>query len=224
MRDILRFGELVVRLRAWLGLEPAPVVPVPAIFARVTAAAISDALAWLGWRSPMRTSALEQLRLGVSGDGIAAKQLLGLELKSLADRRSPSWPSSVQDRWFAKLYFVKPALLIGLSLFWILSGVIGLTAGWSGAVAALQGAGLPDTTASMLAGTGGVIDIVLGVLLAFRRTARGALVGMLGVSAAYLIGATVLAPALWGDPLGALLKIVPIMLATCATLAILDER
>ena len=215
-------GELVARLRAWLGLEPAPVVPVPAILARTTAV-ISDALAWLGWRSPMRTSALEQLRLGVGGDGDAARRVLNLELKSLS-KTLAAWPSSVQDRWFAKLYFVKPALLVGLALFWILSGVIGLTVGWTGAVAALQVVDPSGTRASMLAGTGGVIDIVLGLLLTFRRTARGALVGMLAVSAAYLVGATYAAPALWSDPFGALLKIIPVMLATCAALAILDER
>ena len=218
----IELGELVVRLRAWLGLKPAPVVSVPAIFARTTAV-VSDALAWLGWRSPMRTSALEQLRLGVGGDGDAAKRVLGLELKSLP-KTLAGWPSSVQDRWFAKLYFVKPALLIGLALFWILSGVIGLTTGWSGAVAALHVVDPSRTTAPMLAGTGGVIDIMLGLLLAFRRTARAALIGMLSVSAAYLIGGTYAAPALWSDPFGALLKIIPVMLATCAALAILDER
>jgi hypothetical protein len=69
-----------------------------------------------------------------------------------------------------------------------------------------------------------VVDIALGALLAFRRTARAALIGMLLVSAAYLLGAAILAPGLWSDPLGSVLKIVPIMLATCATLAILDER
>lgn len=221
-REAVTLGDLVVRLRAWLGLAPAPVIPAPAIFARGMAA-FSDALAWFGWRSPMRTSALEQLRLGVNGDGEAARRVLDLELRSLAETLA-AWPSTVQDRWFAKLYFVKPALLIGLSLFWILSGVIGLTVGWSGAVAASRAAGLSEVTAPLFAGTGGVIDIALGSLLAFRKTSRGALVGMLGVSAAYLTGATILAPALWSDPLGSVLKIVPVMLACLAALAILDER
>ncbi|HEY3813809.1 MAG TPA: SDR family oxidoreductase [Caulobacteraceae bacterium] len=220
-RDSVTLGALVLRLRGWLGLKPAPVIALPPIFARIPAV-ISDALAWLGWRSPMRTSALEQLRLGVRGDAGAAKRVLGLEPKSL-DQILAAWPSGVQERWFAKLYFVKPALLIGLALFWILSGVIGLTTGWDGAVAALHGAGAGDKAAD-LALAGAVVDIALGGLLAFRRTARAALLCMLWVSGAYLIGASLFTPGLWSDPLGSVLKIVPIMLATCAALAILDER
>ncbi|HWE46155.1 MAG TPA: SDR family oxidoreductase [Caulobacteraceae bacterium] len=218
----VRLGELVASLRAWLGLKPAPIVPVPAFVARSTAL-ISDALAWFGWRSPMRTAAVEQLRLGVGGDGGAARRALGIELRSLLQTLA-AWPSSVQDRWFARLYFVKPALLVGLSLFWILSGVIGLTAGSPGAVAVVRSTGLPDATAATFAALGGGVDIALGCLLAFRRYTRVALLGMLAVSAAYLIGGSLWAPGLWSDPLGALLKVVPVMLATCATLAMLDER
>ena len=40
----------------------------------------------------------------------------------------------------------------------------------------------------------------------------------------YLLIGTMLAPQLWLDPLGPLLKIVPMLIATLFTLAILDER
>jgi len=32
----------------------------------------------------------------------------------------------VQDRWFARLYFVKPVGLASLAAFWLASGLIGL--------------------------------------------------------------------------------------------------
>ena len=57
----------------------------------------------------------------------------------------------------------------------------------------------------------------LEILHAFPRTRVRMLL-------AYLAGATALEPALWLDPLGPLVKILPSLLLTLAALAILDER
>jgi len=51
-----------------------------------------------------------------------------------------------------------------------------------------------------------------------------ALIGMLVVSGLYLLLGTILAPALWLDPLGCLVKIVPILLLIVFALAVLEER
>ncbi|THA69650.1 hypothetical protein E5176_01335 [Ensifer adhaerens] len=48
--------------------------------------------------------------------------------------------------------------------------------------------------------------------------------GMLALSVAYLASATLVEPQLWADPLGPLVKVLPSLLLTLATLAILDER
>jgi hypothetical protein len=47
---------------------------------------------------------------------------------------------------------------------------------------------------------------------------------MLALTAAYLVSATFAEPELWADPLGPLVKVLPSILLTLATLAILDER
>ena len=118
-------SHLLARLRGWLGLPPAPVLALPGWTARITAAG-ADALAWLGWRSPMRSTAMSQLAGGVGGrSGDAGR--LGLQLLSL-DAMLGRWPASVQDRWHARLYFMKPLTLAALSAFWLASGVIGLLA------------------------------------------------------------------------------------------------
>lgn len=110
-----------------------------------------------------------------------------------------------------------------LALFWLASGLIGLArtddaaavltvAGWSGGAA----------TAAVVAGS--LVDIALAALVCFRRTAPAALIGMLALSAAYLVAATVVRPDLWLDPLGSLVKAVPAALLALATLAVMDER
>ena len=58
----------------------------------------------------------------------------------------------------------------------------------------------------------------------WRRLTRAVLIVMLVATPLYLLTGTVLAPQLWLDPLGPLTKILPLLLATCFTLAILDER
>jgi hypothetical protein len=61
-------------------------------------------------------------------------------------------------------------------------------------------------------------------MLLVRRFTRTALLLMLATIVVYLACGTALAPALWSDPLGPLVKLIPALLATLFTLAILDER
>lgn len=68
------------------------------------------------------------------------------------------------------------------------------------------------------------MDLALGLALLVRRSARGACLGMAAVSLAYLAGATLLAPDLWADPLGPLVKVLPALTLAVATTAMLDRR
>jgi len=83
------------------------------------------------------------------------------------------------------------------------------------------GAG-PAAGAGVVAGA--LLDIVLGVGVAFRRTSQDALYGTIAVSTLYLAAATILTPHLWADPLGPLVKIGPIMALSLIALAILPDR
>ena len=53
------------------------------------------------------------------------------------------------------------------------------------------------------------MDIALGIAVCYRPWCRLASLATVAASAAYLIGASVLAPELWADPLGPLVKILP---------------
>ncbi|KSB88145.1 NADH-ubiquinone oxidoreductase [Caulobacter vibrioides] len=218
-------ADLLTRLRGWLGLGPAPVVALPAAVAAIPAKA-ADALAFLGWRSPMRSAALQQLRLGVAGNAADAARL-DLEPKSL-DQILAAMPSGVQERWFAKAWLAKPLILATLSAFWLVSGLIGLTVGRAAAVALLTSADMPQPLAQPLAQAfvvgGGIVDVALALMVAHRRTARLALLGMIAVTAAYLTGGAIVRPDLWLDPLGPLVKSIPAAVLALAALALLDER
>ncbi|MGH6939339.1 DoxX-like family protein, partial [Hypericibacter sp.] len=133
-------------------------------------------------------------------------------------------PSTVQDRRFAVGYFLKPLGLAALGLFWIATGILGLGAARSEAAQALVARGLSESVASAAVAGGSLVDIVLGGAVLVARTARPALIGMLVVSLIYLAAATVLMPGLWLDPFGALLKVIPAMIAALAMLALMPDR
>ena len=71
---------------------------------------------------------------------------------------------------------------------------------------------------------GALFDVLMGGLLLHRRTIRAALIVAFLGTIGYLLAGTILMPGLWLDPLGRLLKIVPIMVLNLVCLAILDER
>lgn len=217
-----RLDDLIAELRRWLGLPAAPNLPVPTIIAQAVAQ-LCDGLSWLGWRSPLRSESLRQLRMGVTGAGEDAERKLGLRLRSVREMLG-GWPAGVQERWFAKAYFVKPLALTVLALFWLASGLIGLTVSRAQAVAVLTDAQMSPALANGAVVIGSLVDLALGLAVCFRRSASLALKGMLVVSAGYMAAGTLVRPDLWLDPLGPFMKTIPAALLALAVLALMDER
>lgn len=214
-------GDVVAALRQWHGFPPRPRLDFT-----VMQDVVAMVAAWagmLGWRSPARATALAQLSAGVIGDPSAWRGATGIEPKGL-DAILAVHPASVQDRWFARLYWLKPAAIVALAAFWIATGVIALGPGRAAAMSVLTKAGFGPWAAEFWLAAGSLVDIAAGLALLVRRFARRALQLMLIVSLTYLVIGTVTAPGLWLDPLGPYTKIIPVLLATAFTLAILDER
>ena len=71
--DCQTLEQAVLAHRAWLGLGPVRVVEVPALISRL-AGRLADLTGWLGWRSPLRSTALKVLAGGVEGQqGLATR-------------------------------------------------------------------------------------------------------------------------------------------------------
>jgi hypothetical protein len=58
----------------------------------------------------------------------------------------------------------------------------------------------------------------------FRRTMPAAAIGMIGVTASYLLAGTLFTPGLWLDPLGPFVKTLPAAVLALVALAIRDAR
>ena len=215
-------GDVVAALRAWHGFPPRPRLRVHAVTFGVVAV-FAEIAGRLGWRSPARATAWRSFLPGVVGDPSSWIAATGIKPRSL-DTILAERPSSVQDRWFARLYWLKPVAIVALAAFWITTGVIALGPGRAAGMSYLTKAGLGANAAEFWLVAGSLFDIAVGLAVLVRRFTRRALQLMLIVSAGYLLIGTIAAPEVWSDPLGPYTKIIPVLLAIAFTLAILDER
>jgi hypothetical protein len=149
-------------------------------------------------------------------------RVTGIVPKSLSTALATR-PASVQERWFSRLYFLKPIVFMMLSAFWVLTGVIALGPGYRIGVELMQAGGIQSLNGACVI-AGAVADIVIGIAIALRRTARSALYAAIAVSVFYLIAGTAMTPWLWLDPLGPFAKIGPILALMFVALAILEDR
>jgi len=219
--DRLSFADIIREYRRWLGCDEPRPLRVPGPLAALLFW-LGDAAGWLGWRPPLRSTAKHEIRRGAVGDPRPWTELTGIVPRPLSAALA-SRPASVQERWFAGLYLLKPAVFIVLSLFWIATGALSLgPAYWAGLQLVEQaGAG---SLGGMLVLAGGIADIAIGIGIAVRRTSRLALWAAFGISLFYLIAATLTLPLLWTDPLGPLMKVAPILVLNLVALAILEDR
>lgn len=209
----LTLRQVIALHRRWLGLPPARAAfDLPPLFAAPIALA-ADLAGWLGWRSPLRSTAMRVMEQGVvaeAGGGSALAPLAQILARH---------PSGVQDRIAARLFLLLPLVILALAALWIGSGLVGLA--YSRRAASLIGGGrMAEVLVQACAG----LDLLLGGAILIRRWAQPAALAMALVSASYLIGGTRFAPFLWADPLAPLLKILPALVLALAAACLLDRR
>ncbi|MDO9488940.1 MAG: SDR family oxidoreductase [Sphingomonadaceae bacterium] len=219
--DLLSLRELLTAWRGWLGLPPAPTVDIPSWMAWPMVK-LGDLAAWLGWPSSLRTTSLRQMNYGAAGDPAGVESLGNLSVGRFADHLAAE-PAGVQDRWHARLYFVRPLGVVVLAAYWITVGALGFGPARGGAIALLEEAGF-GASASMVSDVFHGFDLALGLALVVRRWAQPVAVLMALVCIGYLVTATALLPRLWVDPTAPWLKILPVIMLTLFVAATDDRR
>ena len=106
------------------------------------------------------------------GNPAAWMAATGIRPQSLDDILTAR-PANVQDRWFARLYLIKPLAIVGLAVMALATGLAGFVSSWQ--LAAMVLPGIPPAVFAVRVLPGllyGAIELAAGAGLLVRRTAR----------------------------------------------------
>jgi hypothetical protein len=216
------FSDFVGLLRRWMRWREAHTVPLPRWLSTLLYR-LGDTVSALGWRPPVRTTGQREVVYGAVGDPSRWRRLTGMTPTDIEGALTCE-PASVQDRWFARLYFIKPLVFGVLGLFWVVTGLISFGPGWDIGINLMREGGIDEPLASLAVIAGAGADLLIGLTILYRPTSRYGLYAALLISIAYALIGSVLVPRLWREPLGPMLKIWPIMVLNLVALAIREDR
>ncbi|WP_048648354.1 SDR family oxidoreductase [Nitratireductor soli] len=214
--------DVVLAFRRWLGYPPPRAVLALPRWAGLGVARVADLLAWLGWRSPLRSTALRVIEDGILGNPAAFAAATGHPIRPLRETLA-ALPATIQERWFGRLFQALPLMVVALAAFWLLSGAVGLARA-DQAVALLTAAGFAPSLAAGAVIGGSLVDLALGAAVLCRPLARRACYGMMAVSLFYVLAGTLFLPHLWLDPLGPYVKVLPGLVLAWVLSLLLEER
>jgi uncharacterized protein YbjT (DUF2867 family) len=217
----ITLGGVIGHFRHAFGTQDWPRIALPPFLLNL-GCKLGDLTSLLGWMPPVRTTAMAELRRGVTGDPAIWMAATGIVPKAIAQMVGRS--ASIQDKWFARLFLVKALVIASLVLFWLISGFIALVISYDAAANILRTHNFPQAMVAPVTVLTSLMDMGIGILIAFRRTCALGLVAGIFASLGYMIGAAILTPDLWIEPLGALVKTGPAIVLMLVALLTLDNR
>ena len=209
-------GGLALMPRRWMGLPAAPLMRLPLPLAR----ALGHVGDWLRM-GPVSATAITQLDDGLTADSAPLLARIKARPRPVSNFVTER-PAGTQDLWQARRYLVKPVIRLSLAIMWLASAALGLLLPATDFVARLGL--LPVPLLEIMARAGGVADMALGVALLRNWKPRQIALAQIALVLAYTAGLTLVAPALWLDPFGGLLKNLPVLALLLVHLALAEER
>ena len=209
----MTLGEILADLRRWLGFARAPFIHIPLSLVRI-AARIGDQTG-----GPMNSTAIRQLEFGNAGDAEHFVKVTGIVPRRWSDALL-AMPAQQQDRWHARLFFVRPLLRLTIAATWLFSGIAGLVNPTTDLMIRLTGIGI--TRQASLAAC--AFDIAIGLAILLRWRTGLLAVTQLALVVIYSAVLSIVLPDLWLEPLGPLLKNLPFVAGVLALAAIEQDR
>lgn len=216
-------ADILKGYRRWLGFPDALEIRAPPLLLKPLLLC-GDLAGWLGHPSALRSTSLAQMDYDRLHDPGPFAKASGREPAALAEALA-AHPATLQDRLHARSYFLLPALHITIALFWIATGMITLLEPGHDTICQITArAGLSPALSDAFVLAAACADIVLGVLFLLPGWVRRAGAAQIALSLGYLLCLGWIAPEQWLDPLGAVLKVVPLMVATGLVMAGAEKR
>jgi len=183
-------------------------------------------MGWLGDKlklGPISTAAVKQLETGVTADYPAFAKATGQRPRGFSEILSAR-PAGTQDLWHARLYLARLLIRFSLMFMWLLSGFVGLFLPPERFLDGLSHVPLSSQALTMAARGAGLVDVAIAFgLLAAWRLPRLALF-QLAMVGSYTLAFGLMAPTLWVEPYGGLLKNIPVLCLIWVHLILEEER
>jgi uncharacterized protein YbjT (DUF2867 family) len=210
-----RLEDLILAIRSWLGFTPPRAVIRTPHFLGALTARLGDIAGWLGWRPALRTTSLKVLGRGVTGN---AEQW---PVRNLPDALS-ALPSTVQERTYARTALLYPFLLLILSI----SGSSPASSAGDSSPRPWPSSGriCPKRSRKRSFWVAGLPISPSAQRCLIRPLTRPAALAAVLVSLAYLAGSAILAPHLWADPFGPMVKVFPAIALSLTVWTLTEAR
>lgn len=217
----LSLATMLQQLQRWLGFQPTKQVAVPLGLIKPIAK-LGNAIR----NSPVSETALKML----PKDNVASEQEYEHQLEQTGftpkdfNQGLAAMPSTVQDRWHARLFFLKPLLRVSLAFLWLFTGVISLIYPHAKSFQLLGFLGLGAVAKSIALYGASLLDFALGCLLLINWRTQMVLLIQLLMIMGYTLIITFALPAYWLHPFGPISKNIPIIVATLILMALEPNR
>ncbi|MCW6511015.1 SDR family oxidoreductase [Lichenifustis flavocetrariae] len=203
----LDINAYVDALGSWLGLRARCAVRIPTGLI-VAAATVGTTL----HLSLLDRDAITMLVAGAHGDPDALGRLTAVRPRTVMDGLK-RYPASRADHMAARLGPWPHCLRQSLALLWVGTGLVSVVNLQDG-TSLLREAGIDGRIALGVTLGGAMWDVLLGAAALLKPFRGMATIAQAATILLYTAIATALLPGLWGDPLGRLLKNIPLFVAT----------
>lgn len=214
--------DILTTLRAWLGFTKARLIAIPLALIRL-GSRVGDIIPY----SAMNSSSYQMLMQNNISSEFEAQhfhEVIGFKPQDFI-RGIYHYPSSVQDRWHARLYFLKPILQISIAFIWIWSAICSvLPYSHSAAITLLAEIGIKNIWQPIALYGASAIDFLLGIatLLGYQFKKVGTL--QIIIIFIYSLIITWKLPYFWLTPFAPIAKNIPLIVATLTLLAMESDR
>lgn len=215
--DKLTTSDMVLAYRRWLGFGKARIVYLPAILQKLLAR-IGDAFGV----AAINSTALRQLEYGNTTDR-DWRRTVPIHCRHLTEHLLHK-PAQVQDRWHARLYFLKPFIRFALIVLWLGSAVAGSLLSAEQVAQWTRPLALGELGNTIVQWTAVTLDATAAAWLLSGYRPKLAYSCQFWAVTAYTLIFSISQPSLWLAPLGELLKNLPILALLAVGWGTAEER
>lgn len=214
--------SVLIKLRSWLGFSKAVCFHIPFFLIRL-GARLGDLIPYSSMNSDS-IKMLAQNNISTPEDANEFHQSVGFVPRDF-NEGVYSQPSTVQDHWHARLFFLKPALQFSIAFVWIFTALCSaFLYPHASSYELLSQIGIPKVWQPLLLYGASALDGILGLSMAFWYQLKRICLLQVSLILIYTAIISILVPHLWLEPFGPITKNIPLIIATLVFLALESDR